>query len=215
MEAVTCLKFEVLTAQSCSTAPEQSAQVLLGSWADVPHLWRGVTLAAGLMLHRAGQQRIYDCTSTRKALRSFSLSMVLIATSFPFHTALKTTPNVPLPTACTKTTQQYSNPAQRRVGGQFIFWTPKHVNLTMVDDKLSISCDYQAMFLLALVITCFHYGGRYTRNFRFYNCVLTGNILRLLCTFKTGACLCSFKKPLGSFSRTCCHVPWVVQASVY
>lgn len=33
--------------------------------------------------------------------------MVLIATSFPFHMALKTTPNVPLPTAWRKTKRQY------------------------------------------------------------------------------------------------------------
>lgn len=60
-----------------------------------------VILSAGIMLSRT--KKDVDCTSTRKAFRSFSLSMVLIATSFPFHTALKTTPNVPLPTACRKT----------------------------------------------------------------------------------------------------------------
>lgn len=55
------------------------------------------------MLHIA--ENGIQSTSTRNAFLSFSLSMVLIATSFPFHMALKTTPNVPLPTAWRKTTQ--------------------------------------------------------------------------------------------------------------
>lgn len=40
----------------------------------------------------------YNNTSTIKAFLSDSLSMVLIATSLPFHLALQTTPKAPLPT---------------------------------------------------------------------------------------------------------------------
>lgn len=50
-------------------------------------------------VQQMGTKKDIHSTSTRKAFRSLSLSMVLIATSFPFHTALKTTPKVPLPTA--------------------------------------------------------------------------------------------------------------------
>lgn len=46
----------------------------------------------------AGRAHPRRHTSTIKAFLSDSLSMVLIATSLPFHLALQTTPKAPLPT---------------------------------------------------------------------------------------------------------------------